>query len=179
MGKEIEKKFLLYEDKTVHASQEFLDIYGTVQTLNNTILSKGMSIIQGYIPLEKGLGLARHLGMTVDFQPVEARLRDKGGRLIFTLKGPGDIERDELEDKNLSRKNFDEYWGFTQGQRIKKYRLSRKHGLYVAELDTFIDRRVLMLAEIETPTIEEAEGLVALGLDVTKDKNYKNKQLAK
>ena len=57
--------------------------------------------------------------MDVDFNPSEARLRNKSGKLYFTLKGSGGLSRKELEIE-INQSIFDKYWLKTKGKRVKK-----------------------------------------------------------
>ncbi len=177
MAQEIEKKYLIKEEDANFVSESLFQMYDSLQALKSDVLQNGKSIRQGYLPLDSGTELSDKLGMTVDFDPSEARLRDKADTLYFTLKGSGGLSRNELEvviDKNI----FDEYWLKTEGKRVEKFRLDKPYEGHTAEIDVYTDRD-LIVAEVEVPTIEQAENLSALGKDITSDKSYKNKNLAK
>ena len=49
---------------------------------------------------------------------------------------------------------------------------------HTAEIDVYTNRD-LIVAEVEVPTLKDAEKLSPLGKDVTTDKKYKNRSLAK
>jgi CYTH domain-containing protein len=177
MTKEIEKKYLIREDGTDHTTGALLSMYASVDELKHSVMTEGKTIRQGYIPLESGQELCKELGIFLDFLPTEARLRDKGGKKYFTLKGKGGLERNEAES-DISDRLFNAYWPKTEGNRVEKVRLKRPCQGHSVEIDVYTDRD-LVVAEIEVPSLEEASRLEALGKDVTEDKSYKNKNLAR
>jgi|GEM_PF-2498941 len=121
MPEEIEKKFLLSENGIEFITNELHKIYSSMEALKKDVLANGTPIKQGYLPLETGEEIAKLLGMGYDFKPNEARLRDKGGKLYFTIKGKGGVSRSELEEK-LTQKTFDRFWQKTEGKRVGKIR---------------------------------------------------------
>ena len=177
MGKEIEKKYLIRENGIEHASEALLQMYNSVEALKKDVLQNGKSIRQGYLPLYAGLKLSDKLGMNADFDFNEARLRDKAGKFYFTLKGSGGLSRNELETK-IEQEVFDEYWPMTKGNRVEKVRLNMPFEGHTLEIDVYTDRD-LIIAEVEVPTTDAAKKLSSLGKDVTTNKTYKNKNLAK
>lgn len=176
LAQEIEKKYLIKEGRTEYATEELYRLYPSIDFLKDFVLANGEPIQQGYMPIEKGLRLANTLGLKVDFKVEEARLRDRAGRLYFTLKGKGSISRSEIE-REIDNDLFEQYWPSTKGKRIKKIRLERKYGNQYLEIDVFTDRD-LILAEVETSSIDEMKELPLFGLDVTANKKYRNKNLA-
>lgn len=179
MTDEIEKKQLLYEDGIDYTTPAFLDMFSGINDLVSTVLSSGLVIRQGYLPLETGKELSDYLGLEIDFEPEEARLRQKGEGLYFTLKGfasEDGLMRPE-EEKALENKVFSKYWPLVESK-VDKVRLERQHGSYTWEFDVFTDRK-LVLAEVEVDTIEEAKRIPTIGRVVTNDKRYKNKNLAR
>ena len=174
---EIEKKYLLQENGIVHVQSHLKTFYRSVDDLGGDVLKNGVSIQQGYLPLNVGLDLAKKAGMTYDFTPEEARLRDKGGAFYFTLKGKGGLVRDEEESK-IPEDLFTASWPRTEGKRVTKVRLPRVCGDLTIEFDCYLDRD-LAVAEVEFRSVEEASAFPPLGLDITEDKKYKNKNLAK
>ena len=124
-------------------------------------------ILQGYIVAESN----------------EVRLRKKGDHYFITAKSDGSLSREEWETE-IPRWVFDIIWPKTEGQRIEKYRYSRKapDGL-IWEFDEYIGSlKGLIVLEIEFPDEASANNFVLLkgirGEDVTSDKRYKNKNLA-
>jgi len=177
MPLEIERKYLIKEGKSEYATEAFYRLYPSIDIIEKNVLKNGDIIRQGYLPIKKGMELAERIGLLVDFIVDEARLRDKAGILFFTLKGKGDASRDEIEHQ-IAKDLFNEYWPSTRGKRVEKVRLSEPYHGYILEIDVFTDR-ILILAEIEAPTINEVTELKSVGFDVTTDKKYKNKNLAK
>ncbi len=177
MGSEIEKKFLLYENDKDYATKNLNEICSSLDELKEKVLKEGIKIQQGYLSIEKGMELAKSLGLHVGFEPAEARLRNKGGKYFFTIKGEGGTVRDELE-VSLDKHIFQQYWPATEGKRVEKMRLKTPYEGQTAEVDVYLDRK-LIVAEVEVETLEEAEHMNAMGKDVTKDKAYKNKNLAR
>tara|TARA_Y100000310_G_scaffold190615_1_gene190618 strand:+ start:22298 stop:22831 length:534 start_codon:yes stop_codon:yes gene_type:complete len=177
MVKEIEKKYLLFKDDTDYTSTHFLGLYSSIDELVEDVNANGKPIKQGYLPIEVGQVLAGYVGLNVDFEAAEARLRDKGGELYFTLKGKGGLVRNEAECM-LEPEVFGDYWGKTEGNRVEKIRLKIPYQGDPLEIDVYTDRR-LIVAEIEVDSVMRAERINPIGRDITEDKSYKNKNLAK
>lgn len=177
MGEEIERKYVIREKALDYAKGALFQLYESVDSLINDVFEHGKHIRQGYLPENIGIELAARLQMSVDFDPKEARLRDKDGKFYFTLKGEGGLSRPELETE-ITPKLFDKYWLRTGGRRVEKVRLRTPYQGYVVEMDVYTDRD-LIVAEVEVPIFADAEGLAPLGKDVTKDSKYKNKNLAR
>lgn len=177
MGEGIERKYLIREEGLDYAKDALFQLYESVDSLIDDVYEHGKRIRQGYLPENIGMELATRLQMSVDFDPKEARLRDKDGKFYFTLKGEGGLSRSELETK-ITSKLFDKYWLGTEGRRIEKVRLKVPYRGHVVEIDVYTDRD-LIVAEVDVPTLADAERLVPLGKDVTKDSKYKNKNLAR
>lgn len=177
MREEIEKKYLLKEDGSDFATDALQHQYSSIEALENDVLQHGKKIRQGYLPISSGSDLCDKLGLDLTFTPSEARLREKAGTHFFTLKGEGTLKREEVEVK-LDKIVFDEYWQKTEGQRVEKCRLEIPYKGHTAEIDVYTDRD-LIVAEVEVPSIGQAQSLPALGTDITEDTQYKNKNLAK
>lgn len=200
MSKETERKFLLREDNSVYITGDFNrfyplenplpfnlrvdERYAPLIQLQHAIRSRGVLVKQGYLDLNIGFEIARRLGLEINFNPTEARLRKKNGIYSFTLKD--DSEEGSKETRNELERKIEEglflrFWPETLGKRIKKARLTLPYPNtgYEVEFDLYLDRPDLLIAEIETPTTEEAKNLIALGLDVTGIDKYKNRNLAK
>lgn len=179
MAREIEKKYLIRENGVEHITETFLQLYSSVDSLKDDALTSGKTIRQGYMSIEKGKKLAaQKLGIDVDFNPGKARLRENVGAFYFTLKGKGGISRNEIESE-VSHELFEMYWPDTEGKRVEKVRLEAPYEGYVLEIDVYTDDRDLIVAEVELPTIKAAERLKPVGLDITDNKDYKNRNLAK
>ena len=178
MAQEIERKYLIREDGIDYVTEVFSELYSSVQSVKEDVLAHGETIQQGYMPIERAKELADKLGIDVDFSPEEARLRDKDGKLSFTLKGKASISRNELEFE-ISPELFREYWPCTQGKRLEKVRLEKAYEGHTLEIDVYTDNRDLIVAEVEVATIEAAERLKRFGFDVTNKKQYRNENLGK
>ncbi|MBM3199912.1 hypothetical protein FJZ53_03155 [Candidatus Woesearchaeota archaeon] len=182
MKKEIEKKYLLKEGGKEYSTKLLDKIFKNLSELERIVSKRGKIIKQGYLPLEYGKEICQLLGLPYEFSPVEVRLRQKGKEYFFTMKSQGVLSRDELPDVKISKRLFDKYWPKTQGRRVEKIRLAQtfdsKHTEYKLEVDVYTDRD-LVVAEVETGNEEEASKLPKLGKDVTEDRKYKNKNLAR
>ena len=177
MGKEIEKKFLFKEDGINYVTPPFYSLYNSLNNLEKQVRENGSPIFQGYLPIEKGMELAKELDIKINFEPTEIRLRDKAEKFYVTIKGNGDVCRNEVE-KGIEKIIFDKYWDLTLGKRVEKIRLEKPYNNFKIEIDVYTDRN-LILAEIEVPSIEIADALIPLGKDVTSNPQYKNRNLAK
>ena len=174
--KEIERKFLIMENDNIHASYPFLGIFQCVSDLVVKARLDGTRIVQGYLPMGYAKELATAAGLTVVFHPWEARLRLKGDKFYFTLKGKGGLTRNEAE-KEISGDLFNEYWKLTEGK-VDKTRLKVTHGKLEIEFDVYNDRK-LIVAEMEFSSETEARSAPCIGKDITEDDRYKNRNLAK
>lgn len=182
MGQEIEKKYLLWENGIDYTDPSFLNVdqeepYHSTQDLRAIVIKEGQTIKQGYLELTLGKKIAEECSLHLDFNPTEARLRDKSGKYTFTIKGEGSLTRNEAEMK-IDSELFKKYWSNTSGKRVEKIRLTKPYNGQTLEIDVYTDRD-LIVAEIEFPDEISAKHFPALGKDVTEDKNYKNKNLAK
>ncbi len=177
MGKEIEKKFLLRENKKDYITKEFISFYGnSLNQLKKIVLINGTPIQEGYLSLNYIPEFSSKFKEKINFNPVEARLRKKGNNFYFTVKGEGTLSRNELEIE-LDKRDFNKFWNKTKSRRIEKIRLCLPYKNYKSEIDVYTDRDLIVL-EIEVPSIKEANLIKPLGLDVTENPKYKNKNLA-
>ncbi len=170
MGKEIERKFLIEEDGEDFSTEAMNKLYNKIQK------EDWIETRQGYLSEELGKTLAEELDLEYSFEPAEYRLRDRDGELSFTIKGKGGLDRSEKE-KRIGRELFQNYWPNTEGSRIHKTTVYIPYQGFEAEIDFYTDRD-LIVAEVETPTEEEAEAIEPLGKDITQEKSYKNRNMA-
>jgi hypothetical protein len=198
--KEIERKFKIegrISNKDAWGGNIYSPQVGHVDYGRFAKHGNGKYIDQGYLPLEKGLELYEILTSNkLEFTPEEARLRrvDYEKYLLNFKAGEGMI-RDETPDLELSERTFDRYWRFTDGQRIRKYRnkINNSNGRLFLEkiaenpnyqgfkelvIDVYQDRELIIL-EAEFNSLEQALEFPIIGIEVTHDKNYKNRRLAK
>jgi CYTH domain-containing protein len=130
-----------------------------------------LEIDQGYIPGER----------------IRERVRRSRGandtRYYRTFKTGAGIQRIEIEEET-SREFFDAVWPLTEGRRVRKRRYLVAEKGFVWEIDEFLDRPALWLAELE---LEHAEQVVEvpdwlapyLEREVTDDPSYTNRALAR
>jgi len=177
MRLEIEKKFLIFEGGKNYSTPDLSGLFDSISVLRDIVLRTGTKIRQGYLPVEVGKEISHIVGFGNLFEPHEARLRNAGKRYFLTLKTDGDISRGESPDIEISRTIFELYWPYAK-RRIEKVRLERPYFEHVAEIDVYADRD-LIVAEVEVPNEEIAEKVIPLGKDVTNDRGYKNRALAK
>lgn len=110
------------------------------------------------------------------------RLRQRGSRCWLTVKGDGDVEREEWETE-IDAEQFDSLWPATAERRLTKtrYVIPRDEG-HPIELDIFGPPvEGLMLAEVEFDSLEEARAFEApewFGAEVSDDPAYRNRALA-
>ncbi len=127
----------------------------------------GVPILQGYI--------------TETTSSRQVRIRSKGSQYYLTVKGPGLLEREEVEIE-LSARQFDDLWPLTQQRFIRKNRFEIPHGQYTIEVDVFEDTLSgLIMAEVEFNTVEESKKLDVpdwFGKEVTNDPHFTNSHLA-
>jgi len=177
MNKEIEKKYLLRDNLKTYTTPEFFFQYNALESFIDVIKEKGVFIKQGYLSIKQGLDLAKSLKLNVDFVPAQARVRQKGNEFFFALKSEGLEERIELESK-ISQELFDNLYSFTEGKRVEKIRYIQNIEGLDYEFDFYLDRD-LVVVEIEVKDKKDLSRILALGKDITLDKNYKNEELAK
>ncbi len=175
MGEEIEKKYLIMENGEYFGTPAFSEKTGLDQDNLSSIVDKGKKIVQGYIAVDKLPVLEQYLGVVVDFEPAEVRIRQKGDNYYFTVKSEGDLNRREFEI-DIDKKRFDMLWDYVE-KGVEKVRYVVNNGKNNIEIDYYLDRS-LVVAEIEFDSEEEANNFPALGKDITFDKRYKNKNLA-
>jgi len=132
------------------------------------ILGKGVPVLQGYV-------LAGQY---------EMRVRRFGDEYYQTVKSEGTISRKEWNTK-IPRWVFDALWPLTEGRRIEKTRYSIPSEGSILELDEYQGNlHGLVILECEFPNKRVAQNFVLPiwaknAIDVTGDKIYKNKYLAK
>lgn len=184
--KEIESKFLIWEDGINYFTDRFRQFFGSPEELREVSQLEGTFIHQGYMPIGLGYDLARRMGVKVDFSAVEARLRRKlkpSGEESFTfdMKDDGTSERGHLEDLPIEEILFREFWPHTEGERLFKFRLKRPDTdcpIFKVEFDTYTDRD-LIVAEVEFKLRDQQLAYLPLGVDITEDPNYKNRNMGR
>jgi len=121
--------------------------------------------------------------IAVDEDGTEVRIRQKGEKFYLTVKSGGSLVRME-EEMEIDEEKFNNLWKFAENRSIIKnrYEISLGNEL-TGELDIYEGRlEGLKVIEVEFPNMETAESFKApewFGQDITEDKSYKNKNLAK
>jgi CYTH domain-containing protein len=117
----------------------------------------------------------------VSIAPV-IRIRQLDKQFILTIKGKGLLAREEFE-LEIDKDQFDELSKKVDGLIIDKTRYYITLDDYIIELDIFhSDYKDLIIAEVEFPSLEEANSFVPpdwFGKDVTNDPRYQNSSLSK
>lgn len=121
-------------------------------------------IVQGYISLTP-----------------ETRIRKRDNQYYLTIKGEGDVVREETE-KEVTEKEGKELFSRVESKLIEKTRYLINIGKYIAELDIYKNHlEGLVVVEVEFETEQEAENFTPptwFGEDISKNKEYRNKVLA-
>jgi len=102
--------------------------------------AESIEIDQGYLP-----------GGTVR-ERLRKAVSSRGSRLTRTVKLGTGVVRAEFEEE-LPETEFARLWPLTAGARLRKRRYLVPDGTLVWQIDEFLDR-VLVLAEIELPTVD-------------------------
>ncbi len=174
--KEIERKFLLEEDGRDLVSPAARAEGWTPDELRAEARRGGVPIRQGYLTPEDGRNLAVALGLAVS-DGHHYRIRRMGDAFFLTMKGEGDLVREEIEVE-IEEAEFEAYWPLTAGRRVEKLRFERTFGGVEFEVDVFVDRD-LILAEHEGSSESAVMAAPAPGREVTTDRRYRNSVLAK
>lgn len=115
----------------------------------------------------------------VSISPV-VRIRHSNEAYILTIKGKGLISREEFE-LTINKEEFDHLATKLDYPMLSKTRYLIPLDPYVIELDVFHDHLTgLILAEVEFPSIEEANAFIPpdwFGEDVSLTGQYQNSRL--
>lgn len=108
------------------------------------------------------------------------RVREDGDSYYLTYKGKGLLAREEA-NLPLTREAFEHLLAKADGRIISKTRYLIPCNPYTIELDIFEgDHAPLIMAEVEFPSIEEAEAFTApkwFGEEVTNNPAYHNSNM--
>lgn len=114
----------------------------------------------------------------------EARIRQKGKKYFFTVKGDGNLSRDEWETE-IPEWVFMAIWPKTLNKRVEKTRYSFPWGITLdLEVDEYHGKLAgLIILECEFPDEEAARNFklpawAKNAVEITADKAYKNAALA-
>ena len=130
-----------------------------------------IDIIQGYLP-----------GDRIN-ERVRRSLSEGTVRYYRTIKSGAGIEKLEIEEET-DKRFFDAVWPITLGHRVEKRRYAVPEGELVWEVDEFLDRSGLWLAEVELTNVSQRvvvpDWLAAFVVrEVTEEVSYTNHALAK
>ncbi len=133
--------------------------------------ASSVHIHQGYLP---GVRITERVRRSVG---------DGGTTHYRTIKSGAGIERFEIEDKT-DQQFFDTVWPLTRGHRIEKRRYRVPEGEVTWEIDEFLDRSGLWIAEVELKRVEQRvvvpEWLASyVSREITDDGEYTNYALSK
>lgn len=139
-----------------------------VATLPDLSVAESVAVRQGYL--------------TLPADSVEMRLRQKGSKLLMTLKSGGGMAREERETA-ITGEQFGIFWPATEGRRIEKIRWTGKlSDGTIYELDIFEGRHApLRLVEVKFDSLAAARSFTPpdwFGPEVTEDRAYSNKVMA-
>ena len=112
------------------------------------------------------------------------RSRDESGvRYYRTIKMGFGLERLEIEEETTEL-FFTTVWPLTRGRRVHKRRYLVPEGSVTWEIDEFLDRAGLWLAEVELESVDQVVALPdwlrdAVDREVTYDRAYTNHALSR
>jgi CYTH domain-containing protein len=134
-----------------------------------------LHIHQGYLP---GTRITERVRRAVDDDESAG-----GTRYYRTIKSGAGIERLQIEDETDER-FFTTVWPLTRGHRIEKRRYRVPEGDVTWEIDEFLDRTELWVAEVELTSVGQEvvvpEWLASfVEREVTDEANYTNFALSK
>jgi CYTH domain-containing protein len=130
-----------------------------------------LEIDQGYIP-----------GVRINERIRRARGAD-GVKYYRTMKFGAGMDRLELEDET-TEEFFLATWPLTRGARVRKRRYLVPQGELIWEVDEFLDRSGLWLAEVELDHVDQVAPIPdwlapSVIREVTFEKGYTNRALAR
>jgi len=133
--------------------------------------AEALDIYQGYLP-----------GVRINERIRRTRSHDSV-RCYRTIKSGQGIERSEIEEET-TEKFFMTVWPVTRGARVHKRRYLIPEGSVTWEIDEFLDREGLWLAEIELDRADQVVEIpdwlrAVLDREVTDDPAYTNHALAR
>jgi adenylate cyclase len=124
-------------------------------------------IVQGYI--------------LIDSDGMEVRIRHRANKYYLTFKTGDSLARKETEVE-LKENQFISLWPLTFGRRLEKTRYCVGYMNHVIEVDVYSGFLAgLVISEVEFGDLTECSTFkppIWFGLEVTHDKQYKNKNLA-
>lgn len=178
---EIECKYLLCENAKSYTNEDFNEKFCTLDNLINETMDNGVEIEQGYLDIKYAQDIMKILKLKLDFMPYELRVRkmtqDDADKYFITFKSDGTLKREEKE-LTISQQDYDTWYELTEGKRILKKRLTKNINGLNYEFDVYTDRG-LIVCEVEVGDESMVDKIIPFGLDITANKIYKNRNLAK
>jgi CYTH domain-containing protein len=178
--KEAERRFVLREDGVPYITRVGKEFFGSdTEGIERLVEKLGEELVQEYMSARIGQMLAWNLAIPLDFTPAEARFRKDNNGYTFTLKGPGGLERDELETL-ITEEIYKANKAFITSK-LKKRQLSFKRAELLYVVDRHQERDLLLLeVEAQTPKARSLlKDLPAYGREVTLDEKYNSRNLAR
>lgn len=133
--------------------------------------AKSVEVDQGYLP-----------GMRIN-ERIRRMRWPEGARFYRTIKTGAGLERTEIEEET-SEEFFTTVWPLTRGARVFKRRYFLPDANVIWEIDEFLDRPKLWLAEVELESTDQQVMIPgwlqpAVEREVTDEKEYTNHALAR
>ena len=133
--------------------------------------AKSVEVDQGYLP-----------GTRIN-ERIRRMKSSDGARFFRTIKMGSGLERFELEEET-SEEFFTTVWPLTRRARIFKRRYFVPEGEVVWEIDEFLDRPGLWLAEVELESVDQRVKIPewlepTIEREVTEEREYTNHALAR
>jgi CYTH domain-containing protein len=135
------------------------------------LTAPAVHIDQGYLP-----------GIRIN-ERVRRSKREGAVRYYRTIKSGVGIEKLEIEEE-IDERFFAAVWPLTLGHRVEKRRYEVRDGEFLWEVDEFLDRSGLWLAEVELSAVDEVVVVPAwlaefVEREVTEEVRYTNHALSK
>jgi CYTH domain-containing protein len=133
--------------------------------------ARALEIDQGYLP---GIRINERIRRSREATTV---------KYFRTIKSGQGIERTEIEEET-TEPFFSAVWPLTRGARVQKRRYLVPEGDVVWEIDEFLDRDGLWLAEVELTSVDQRVEIPlwlreVMDREVTDDPRYTNHALAR
>ncbi len=175
-AQQVERKFLVNQLPEGLGIREVQDPLAVDTSLGG--ITSYVDILQGYMAIEAdGVEVSLRWEQSTGFD-------DRPPNVYTQIVKPADRVMHSDVEVELAPLEFDKLWPLTnKGRRLSKRRLSLPHEASVIELDVYRGRRLkgLVVAEVEFLDELTATGFVMpewFGVEVTKEKEFKDRQLA-
>jgi CYTH domain-containing protein len=95
----------------------------------------------------------------------------------LTLKSDGTQTRKEYEI-NINKEEYESFYFNPKNPKIEKIRWEKEINNLTYEFDFYINRNLIVF-EVEVQNENDLDKIIPFGKDITSDKGYKNRNLAK